>query len=289
MKRLICFFSIATLIFCSSCTKDDIVYIDGNTAPPDGTIENITKENYVNKLYISILGRQATSAEFTDGLAILNKNNLNTANRTELVDLILSDEAYFHNEYRVIRGEVLDGLDTIEVPNYINIFEQSLLTTNDQSQIAIINEALIKLRLMEEIIPDLISGTIHLNEVQNRCVYNYFYDKINMGTENFVVSMYQNFFFRYPTTSELSTSSDMVNGTQTILFFKIGKSKEDFIDYFLESDEYYEGQIRLAYLRFVFREPSDIEATSEAGLYMIDLDYKAVQKRILISDEYVGL
>ena len=142
---------------------------------------------------------------------------------------------------------------------------------------------------MEDIIPELISGTISFNDVHKRCVFNPFYDQINMGTENFVVSMFQNFFYRYPTTSELLTSSDMVNGNQEILFFKIGQSKEDFINYFLESDEYHEGQIRLAFLRFIFREPTNIEATSMAGLYKADLDHKAMQKRILISGEYVGL
>ena len=289
MKKLIHFFSISLLLFCLSCAKDDAVYIDGNQAPPDGTIENITKENYVNKLYISVLGRQATSTEFTDGLAILDKNNLSTANRTELVDIVLSDDAYFHNEYRIIRGEVLNSLDTIEVPNYIQIYKNSLLKTNDQNQKDRLNEGLVKFYLMADIIPDLISGAINFNDVHYRCVFNPFYDQINMGTENFVVSMYQNFFYRYPTTSELLTSSNMVNGVQTIMFFKVGQTKEDFINYFLGSDEYYEGQIRLAYLRFIFREPTDVEATSMAGLYKADLDYKAMQKRILISDEYVGL
>ena len=289
MKGLFNFFSISLLLLCCSCEKDNIVYIEGNKAPPDETIENITKENYVNKLYISVLGRQATAVEFSSGLAILNKNNLSTSNRIELVDIVLATDDYFHNEYRIIRSELLNGLDTIEVSKSIKTYQQSLLSTNDQNQIDKINEGLGKLFLMKNIISDLIAGTINFNNVQNRCVFNLFYDQINMGTENFVVSMYQNFFYRYPTISELLKSSDMVGGMQTIMFFKVGQSKQDFINLFLESNEYYEGQIRLAYLRFIFREPTNTEATSMVGLYKIDLDYKAMQKRILISDEYVGL
>lgn len=289
MRGLFNFFSISLLLLCFSCEKDNTVYIEGNKAPPDETIENITKENYINKLYISVLGRQATTVEFSSGLAIVNKNNLSTSNRIELVDIVLATDDYYHNEYRIIRSNLLNGLDTAEVSKSIKTYQQSLLSTNDQNKIDRINVGLGKLYLMKDIISDLIAGTINFTNVQNRCVFNLFYDQINMGTENFVVSMYQNFFYRYPTTSELLTSSDMVDGTQAIMFFKVGQSKQDFINLLLESNEYYEGQIRLAYLRFVFREPTNSEANSMAGLYKIDLDYKAMQKRILISDDYVGL
>ena len=289
MKRSIYFLSICLLITCYSCKKDNLVYIEGNQIPPDKTIENITKENYVNKLYISALGRQATPSEFSNGLLILNKNNLSLENRKELVDTVLADNDYYNNEYSIIRGDLLNGLDTTEISKYIKRYKNTLLTTNDQNKIDRLTGYIERLYLMQDIITDLRSDSIKFKDVHKRCVFNRFYDEINMGTENFVVSMYQNFFYRYPTSSELITSSNMVNGIQAILFFKAGQTKEEFIDLFLGSDEYYEGQIRLAYLRFVFREPTVIESTHMTGLYKVDLDYKSMQKRILISDEYVGL
>tara|TARA_X000000368_G_C23029788_1_gene711958 strand:- start:1069 stop:1938 length:870 start_codon:yes stop_codon:yes gene_type:complete len=289
MKRSIYFLSICLLITCYSCKKDNLVYIEGNQIPPDKTIENITKENYVNKLYISALGRQATPSEFSNGLLILNKNNLSLENRKELVDTVLADNDYYNNEYSIIRGDLLNGLDTTEISKYIKRYKNTLLTTNDQNKIDRLTGYIERLYLMQDIITDLRSDSITFKDVHKRCVFNRFYDEINMGTENFVVSMYQNFFYRYPTSSELITSSNMVNGIQAILFFKAGQTKEEFIDLFLGSDEYYEGQIRLAYLRFVFREPTVIESTHMTGLYKVDLDYKSMQKRILISDEYVGL
>ena len=50
-----------------SCDKTEEVYIEGNVAPPDETIENVIIENYLNKLYISLLGRKATDEEFSAG------------------------------------------------------------------------------------------------------------------------------------------------------------------------------------------------------------------------------
>jgi len=289
MKKLFPFLISASFLLFTACEKDDTIYIEGNQAPPDKTIENITKENYINKLYISILGRQATNSEFDTGLLIINKNNLSLANREELVDSVLTDEAYFHNEYRIIRNDVINGVDTSEITLQISIIEQTIAGTNDQDYINLLSYYLAKLYLMEDIIPDLTSENINFINVQKRCVFNHFYDDINMGTENFVVSMFQNFFLRYPTTAELETGSDMVDGIQTILFFKIGQTKEDFIDHLLANNEYFEGQIRLTYLRFLFREPTAEEIALIATLYKNDLNFKAMQKRILTTDEYVGL
>ena len=110
-----------------------------------------------------------------------------------------------------------------------------------------------------------------------------------MGTENFVVSMYQNFLFRYPTIDELESASRMVDQYESIVFFELGRSKEDFLSIFLSSDEYYEGQIRRIYNRFLFREPNTAELNDLRILFTKNKDYKEMQKQILIQDEYVGI
>lgn len=272
-----------------ACDKDDIIIVEGNQAPPDYTIENITKENYVNKLYISVLGRQATETEFDNGLAILEKDNLSEANREELIELIFQDVQYYHNEYEIIRNNILNSGDTGDVTLFIQIFEQTKLTTSNPTELATLDGYIVKLEDMQAIVPDLESDAIDFPEVHRRCVNNHFYDEINMGTENFVVSLYQNFLFRYPTSSELEAGKLMVDGTESTLFYEIGRNKNDFMDIFLSSGEYFEGQVRTAFLRFLFREPTDEEATSMAALYKADLDFKALQLRILKTDEYVGI
>lgn len=282
-------FSLITILVAIACSKDDLVYIDGNEAPPDHTIELITKENYVNKLYISILGRQASDLEFEEGLTIINQNNLSKSNRTELVNKIMNEEEYFHNEYEIIRNEILNSGDTSDVTLWISVFEQTKASTNNPVEIAAYDDYIAKLKLMQQIIPDLKSGAADFPEIHKRCVFNHFYDEINMGTENFVVSIFQNFLLRYPTIGELEAGKGMVDGTQTVTFLKLGENKEDFIDNFFSSNEYYEGQVRTAYLRFLFREPTNEEATKSASLYSNDLDFKQLQSRILISDEYVGI
>ena len=285
-KILFLFLSVSLFV---ACKKENTEYIDGNVAPPDNTIETVTKENYVNKLYISILRRQATDSEFDTGLTIINKNNLSNENRSELIDLVMGNDEYFHNEFETIRDDVLNSADTANFTLYKLIFENAILATVDPDEIYYYNFFIDRLTLLQEVIADLKSGSINFVEVQKRCIYNHFYDEINMGTENFVVSVYQNFIFRYPTVDELDKAKQMVDGRESIVFYELGKTKEDFIDIFFGSDEYVEGQIRTAFLRFLFREPSVEELAAMSGLYKADFDFKAMQKRILMLDEYVGI
>ncbi len=285
--RILLLFAIAFSIV--SCKKESNEYIEGNVAPPDNTIETVTKENYVNKLYISVLGRQATDAEYNAGLAIINKDNLSESNRSELIDVVMGNDEYYHNEYETVREDVLNGIDTSNYELYKTIFKNAKMATVDPDEIYYYHHFIARINLLQNVFDDLNSETINFIEVHKRCVYNHFYDEINMGTENFVVSMYQNFLFRYPTTDELDKASTMVDGRESIVFYELGKSKENFMDIFFASDEYVEGQIRTAFLRFLFREPSVEELVGMAALYKADFDFKKMQKRILMLDEYVGI
>ena len=53
-----------------ACTKVEDIIVTGNTNPPDKTIENITIETYINKLYISTIGREPTEIEFLSDFSI---------------------------------------------------------------------------------------------------------------------------------------------------------------------------------------------------------------------------
>ena len=287
MRKLII---IPVLIFLlGSCKKDKIEDISGNTPPPDFTVETVVKENYVNKLYISVLGRQATDIEYSEGLKLVNESDLSETGRLELISSIMDKEDYFHNEYETIREDLLDGVDTSEVTKYKKILIDSKERTDDQDLINSYDSLIKNLDLILEIIPGLENNAFNFVEVQRRCVDNYLYDNLNMGSENFVVSMYQNFLFRYPTSQEIISAVDMVDGNQNVVNFEIGRSKRDFLKIFFSSDEYLEGQVRTAFIRFLFREPNVEELFHMKVLYKADLEFKSLQKRILILDEYVGI
>lgn len=288
MKHISLFISALFLLF-FSCKKTEEVLVNGNTAPPDYTISNITKENYVNKAYISVLGRKPTSSELSSGIAILNKNNLSIANREELVDTILAKPGYYERLYITNVNKLLNNLDTAQITQYIYVFDLLLQNSTYQAQWPAIQIEKQKLITLKGSINDLKNGTINAIGLHKRMVNNFFYDQINMGTENFVVSNFQHFCFRYPTQVELDQSKLIVDGFEGILFLQSGKTKDDFINIFFSSENYYEGQVRDLYLRYLFREPSASESSTHAYTYKNTQNYKALQKGILVLDEYVGL
>ena len=110
-----------------------------------------------------------------------------------------------------------------------------------------------------------------------------------MGTENFVVSTFQNFLFRYPSDAELLNGKTMVDGDNAILFLVIGKSKTDYLNIFFTSDDYYEGQVRNAFRKYLFREPSPAEIALYADVYKTGDNYSLLQKEIFALDEYSGV
>lgn len=287
-NRLFLFTAIIALAF-SSCKKDEYILVPDNEPPPDGTISTLTKETYANKVYISLLGRKPEPAEMDDAVSILSKNNLSEDNRHELLDGILESDMYFDRMYDVYRGEILNQLDTSEITNQIYVFQFLLTDTAYQSVWDLLQEEIIRLQSLKDIPKHLKNGSLDAKGMFIRLIDNPFYDDINMGSENFVVSAFQHFFFRYPIAAELENGVLMVEGFQSVVLNQSGNSKEDFITALFNSDDYYEGRARDLYNRYLFRDPTTLENDEHSTLYKTSDNYSELQKAILSLDEYVGI
>jgi len=303
LNRFTLLLFILLFIGLNACKKKEEIIIGNNTAPPDNTIENVVKENYINKVYISLLARKPDTLEQKEGLNILNDGNFSLDSRTEFIDKVFLNNEYFRQESTQARAELVDGEDSTTFHrlsmNYNSVIMQQMAGENDTAFITILRNVVKRLDSATYINKYLINGDVSIIEMHRIFVDNIVYDNINMGTQNFVVSMFQNFLFRYPTTNpndSLITKNELENaklivddGFQGILFMKIGKTKQDFFDIWFDSNEYYEGQVRNLYKRYLFREARSEEMTSLAINYKNTRDFKALQKHILILDEYVGL
>ena len=285
MKKLLFLFSVLVI---SSCTKIEDLLIGGNTLPPDYTIENTTIENYINKLYISTIGREPTDTEFSTDFDILRSANLAQSSREIVIDVILNKEEYYNNLFKLECEHLLLGLDTADINQNIHVLNV-LISTAQGLELIYFEDALEKMLKLQEVLPGLGNGTISNMEMHKRMVNNNFYDEINMGTENFVVSMFQSFMQRYPTLSELENGKLMVNDNNASVFFVPGNGKEDFINIFIESDEYFTGQTNILFNRYLFRDPTSEESVNYSLDYINSQDYKLLQRRILSTNEFIGL
>ena len=285
MKKLLFLFSVLII---SSCTKIEDVIIGDNTLPPDNTIENTTIETYINKLYISIIGREPIESEFTTDFTTLREADVSQESREIVIDGILNKDEYYNNLFKLECEHLLLGLDTADINLNIHVLNV-LLTTAQGLELLYFEDALERMLKLQEVLPGLGDGTISNMEMHKRMVNNNMYDEINMGTENFVISMFQSFMQRYPTLSELENGKLMVNDNNASVFFIPGNGKVDFINIFIESDEYFTGQTNILFNRYLFRDPTSEESINFSLDYINSQDYKLLQRRILSSNEFVGI
>ncbi len=281
MKYLVYIFLFGAL----ACTKYEVKDAGNNQPPVDFTVTEIAKVSYINKLFITLLGAKPTEQQSTAAMAQLNVDPKSQSVRESLVLSIINEDDYEYKVWQDARGEVLDGVDTatirLEYNRAIYFYNNSSGNTKDywQAEIA-------RLALILDIPKELKANLITIPEMHSRAVNNGIYDDINMGTENFVVSVFQNFFFRYPTNSELSECKKMVDGKQAVLFLQVGNSKTDFLNVVFTSTSYFEGQIVNAYLKYLFRNPTSQELSIETKAYQTHKNYDQLQIQILASDEY---
>ncbi len=278
------FISIALSLLLLACSKTEFEKVENNQPPNEQIVTAQMREAYVNRLYITLVGRKATQNEFDAALATLGEKALKD-DRASLIAQIQTLPEYNRELYDVIRGDYLESVDTSLIKrDYQLAVDQLKNATGPTREYWLMVEETLR-KLLE--IPALLNqNQIDIIEIHRRSVYNIYYDDINMGTENFVVATFQNFLFRYPTNVELENGKQMVDGFPASLFLKSGTSKEDFIEIFFETDDYFEGQVINLYHKYLFENPETAIMVTLTKEFQATKDYKQLQINILSSDDY---
>lgn len=282
-------FILAVTALLSSCKKYEEEVVKDNIAPPDETVSVTAIENYVNKTYISLLGREPDSLELVSGIAALKTHNVSAADRDVFLNAVLVESDYSSHLFNISNIDLLNNLDTNEFTAKILLFQFLLTDSTYVTFWSTLQYELDRVIIIQQIAANLQNGTSGIIDLHHTFTDNYFYDQINMGSLNFVVSMYQNFLRRYPTVNELNAGIAMVDGNYAIVFGQSGHLKTDFTDIFFSSNDYYEGQVRDLYLRYLFREPTSIESSTLTIQYKSSGNYKQLQKAILSTNEFIGI
>ncbi len=283
-KRMKIFVSIALSFLLLSCSKFEIEEVGGNKPPTEQIVTAQLRESYINRLYITLAGRKASPQEFEASLQLLGEN-AHVADRKKVILSIFSMPEYYHELYAIARSDYLESVDTTLIGNDHRTAELALTTASGR---ALEYWTIVELQLRKLLeIPKLLqSAQIDLNEVHRRLVNNPYYDDINMGSENYVVATFQNFLFRYPTNVELESARKMVDGFPASLFLLSGNSRNDFIDIFFSSDDYYEGQVINLFRKYLFRDADSAEMFELTNALQASGDYQNLQLTLLSSDDY---
>lgn len=286
-------FGIAVMLL-ASCKEGPLhedVVIGGNTPPPYDGVPSVIVNNYINNLYIDLLGRGPTQSELAEAQLRLYDGELEDPARVELIELLQSSYDFGKNFDVLTKAKFINGVDSLEIVDEIYIYDVTignLLTLGDTLNAFFferIRDDLDKIRVSGW---QLWNGECSIEEFYRRHIMNPFYDEVNMGSENYVLSVFENLYAREPTSEELEQGILMVDGVGGFLFLQDGNSKREFADIAVNSASFWEGLVVNLYLSLLARQPDSQELVDLTTQLLDGVDFRVIQQEIMKSEEYAG-
>ncbi len=296
--------SLGLLLLLSACKKEEVVVRPDNQAPDYDAVPTVVVQNYVNRLFIDLLGREPVDAEMSTEVAALEAANLSSDARVALVNKLMTNtafvegdssyqHAYAQRTYESFKARFLEGVSDEVIDGFIGNAAQAALEdslSGDAQGASESNSALQRLLRLKNSRVHYREGFITAVEMAKRMMFNDVYDEINMNSFNFINASFDNLLFRYPTDAEFNASYAMVDASNAaILFGQSAQNKGGYLDILVNSAEGHEGLVRMFYRSFLGREPSTYEAYQLTSSFMTDNDLRRMQRTILVGDEYAGL
>jgi len=285
-----------------SCSEE-LVVTDGNNPYSTFNISDIKIENYVNRLFIDIIGREPLDDELAANVNRLKAGSLKREVRDSIIHSLMTDTTYKENEfsykaafvqnlYNIAKVRCLEGASDGEFDLRISIhkfsaLQDSLLGNWDgyyTAQYAIkLDQAVLESRQA------LYDGVIRYHEMYGLMINNSIYDLINMNTFNFVRSTFDQLLWRLPTTEEFDQSFNMIEYNQAgTLFGSVGADKKDYVQILINSNEMLEGMVIWVFQTMLSRPPTADELVTLLPVYIQDHDINWIIAQILVTDEYAN-
>lgn len=299
VSALVALTSLALFSSCEKLSKTEEVI--GNQIPYYDEVPTVLVENYLNRMYIDLIGREPLDSEMVADVAYLRSQDLSFASRETIALRLQTDTtsregegsykiAYYHWFYERMKSDLLESADSIDfsVPLSDLQHQADIDSLNgDSVAFAKSKKALNKLKIVitcEHLYRD---GKITFGDMAGYMVNNVLYDKINMQTFNFINATFDNLFYRFPTQNEFAAAFDMIEYSKpALLFGKSAASKDEYVDLLTHSKEFYSGMIQRGYLKLMVRVPSSAESAKAMATLYYDNNYQKFQRQLIITDEY---
>lgn len=280
----------------SACKKETItthenLVVGGNTPPNYDGVSTTQIKIYVNKMYVDLLGIQPGDSVLTAHATYLKNSDLTLEARDTVIDIILAKNEYYERLFSGLSAKMLEGASRYDIAQEVTTYDviaQQLYLTGDtlNAQIVeVVRDQLIFLNQSDSLYK---AGSITLNEFYAAFCTNTIYDEINMGSLNFTISCFENYFSRQPSTAETTNGVDMIDGQSKSLLGSDGNSKYDFIEIVTTCDEFYQGIVIDNYRTYLSRTPNSYESYLGTQQIKVTGSLGDFKKSILRTDEYAN-
>lgn len=285
-----------------SCKKEEFVY-ENNTIPPYDEVPTVIVQNYVNRLFIDLIGREPLDNEMSIEVAALESADLSIDSRTALVNKLIFNSdplpgdssytfAYHIKLYDDLKARFLEGASEDVLNFQYGIFRGQAIADSINGNLSSYELNMAEANRIEAVQnarSELMDGEILIDEMVKRMLVNAIYDEINMNSFNFVNATFNDLFFRFPTSAELDAAYQIIEFNQPAsLFGSLAQTKPEYVDLLVSSAEFDEGMIIWAYETLLARTPTSNEVFELVIPFSNNYNFKEVQRTLLISDEYAG-
>ncbi len=287
----------------AGCKDGQTIIVPDNNSPSYDGVPTIIVENYINRAYIDLLGREPLDEELNRDLASLRADELKEPARRNFISLLQSNEdfvegdssykhAYYQRFYELVKARMVEGVSDGEIGSQLGIYRFAALSDSLNGNWVSYERNLNNMQKLQNVLDSrwqYREGLIPVNEMFARMLYNYFYDEINMNSINFIRACFNDLFFRYHTLAEFDQSFQIIEyGQPGQIFGESAVDKLGYIEILVNSREFHESMVRWAYKNLLAREPNSAETDAFMDDFYKDKDYQKIQLEIMVTDEYAN-
>jgi hypothetical protein len=289
----------SSIIF--SCTESENIDINNNKLPKYKSISTLRIENYVQRMFIDLLGRESTNQERDSFTAQLKRSDLHDSCRTRLVRTLLYDTTYHVGDssyrhafaqriYDISKARFLEGASDPSIAQFVGNLDFAIAVARlegDSTRVYLYYDY--RKKYFDVLNSRILfrKNLIDYRQMTASMINNSIYDGINMNSFNFVNAAFDNVLSRKPTGDEFSRSFDIIEkNLSRSLFGRWATNKNEFCQVLTESDAFHEGQIRWFYYVMVQREPTTAEVSKLFFPIIKNHRIEEILETILITDEY---
>jgi len=292
------FFLIISLI---ACKNEEKKFIPNNNPPKYDNVSTIIIENYINRLFIDLLGREALSSEIKEFTDSLKAQKLSVSSRFRLIRKLQTDsqyrdgdssyrKAYIMRIYNLSKLRFLEGVDDGEIYQQIGNINFYIQVSRLNGDSIGVYYGLNEIAKYENIIAStyaLFQNKINYNQLCGFMINNGIYDNINMGSFNFVNATFDDILNRKPTADEFQHAYEIIdkNKPQTI-FNQKASNKNEYIEALINYYGFFEAQIHWWHYQYVRKEIPSSQLLELLNLYLNSRDISLIQAHILSTDIY---